>query len=192
MDSYFIVDYNASESNEILNFKFKYGKLYLFFSNELGIQGDVFNAIAEKVSFINSFFKSAIKVPIYFEENKKELLKIKDDINISGTFPFRLEEYGLFDEILLVLLAELKKVNIAIVETTGLNESSIIKLIKFSFLYLELNPEKSIILIDNNYSNVNTKIILKIDKENIDKNLDEWLPDTLKSNKILIDFKLKL
>lgn len=191
MDSYFVIDYKNPKSGEVLHFRFEYGKPYLFFSNEPGVQGDVFSTITERVSFINTFLKNAIKVPIYFEKNKKELLKLKDAIDTVHTFPLKSAEYGIFDKILLVLLAELKKVNIAIVETAGLSYTSISKLIKLSFLYLELNPHKSIILVDNNYADADTKVILKVDKENIDKHLDDWLPTTLKPNKVLIDFKLK-
>lgn len=190
MNNHFSVDYENFESEENFNYKFEQGKAYFFISNEPGVQENIFKNI-ENISFINSFFESAIKVPIYFERNKKELLKLKDDINDSNIFLIKLEEHGYFDRILLVALAKLKKVKIAIVETTGLTEASIIKLIKCSFLYLELNPDKSIILVDNNYSDMNLKMIFKIDKENLGKDLNEWLPNTLKHNKITFDFKFK-
>jgi len=191
MDKFFAVDYTNPETGNKPNYKFEYGEVYIFFLNKLGAQENIFTGTAGSICFINSFFKGAIKVPIYFERNKRELLKEKNIINGSNMFPFKLEEHGFFDKILIVSLAKLKKVDIAVIETTGLTNASIAKLIKCSFLFLKQNPEKLVVLVDNNYSDMLINIIVKIDKENIDKDLDEWLPTTLIHNKIPIDFKLK-
>jgi hypothetical protein len=182
MNDYLSIDYYDPGRDENLTYKFEYGNVYIFFSDEPGIQEKFFSSASEKVFFINSFFKSAIKVPTYFEKNKRKLLEMRSVLNASNMFPLMLGDYGIYDKILLILLAELKTAKNVVIETAGLSEASIVNLISFSSMLMKLNSDKLIVLVDNNYSDMNLKLIMKIEESNIGKNLIDWIPVEFKHN----------
>jgi hypothetical protein len=159
-------------------FDLEFGTLYFVFSSISGLQKDFFiknSGDENKIIFINSFFEGAIKVPIYMGKNQYDQDKVKKLKKEFDVDEFDIGQYGIFNNMLYVMLSELTNGDVMVVETTGLDEMSIIKLAKHSFTLTERNKSKLIITIQNNLARIKYPPF-QLEKINMDKieNFENW------------------
>lgn len=124
-----------------------FGCLYMILTSVPGIQRRLFPTSEMPVAHINSFFEEAIKVPIYISKNKFNASRIdylKQRFNLSD---LSLSDRSLYEQIVFVLLNELDKYDVVVVQTTGLAYDSIDYLIKFCYDLLIVNRNKLIVLV---------------------------------------------
>lgn len=129
-------------------YEFESGKVYFLQCSKYNIQEIIFEDYKSQISFINSPFKSAIKVIPYFEKHKKNLLLIKGQINSLNIVPFKIDEEPVLDLLLLIIAEQLAIKDFIVVEPAGLNEESMSKLHTFCSIFMDLFPNKLLIIIN--------------------------------------------
>lgn len=102
-----------------------------------------------QIRFINCPFKEAIKVPFYIQEKGKKFGdQIIDEIQALITFKIKTGSEEHFTNLIVVLFSELKVHDIVFLETTGLSELSIIKLMRFCDEILRNYHHKKLFVVD--------------------------------------------
>lgn len=131
-----------------------YGCLYMILTSVPGIQRQLFPASQIPVSYINSFFKEAVKVPAYISKKKFNSARIdylRQRFNLPG---LSLSDNSFYEQVVFVILNELDNHEVIIVETTGLANDSIGYLIKFCYDFLGVNRDKLIVLVHPEHQRV--------------------------------------
>jgi len=167
----------ASEEYKI-NDQLIYGHLYLILTSIPGIQGQLFPTSQIWVSHINSFFREAIKVPIYIRKNKfgsPQIDYLRQRFNLPD---LALRDSSLYEQIVFVLLNELDYHDIVVVQTTGLANDSIGYLIRFCYDFLTINRDKLIVLIQPEHLRVKYPeyLLLELDEIKV-RDVIGWLQE---------------
>jgi hypothetical protein len=123
------------------------GSLYFVASSISGIQKILFNKYQKEISFINSYFDNAIKVPQYLEKNIITLESVKVLQDYFSIPSLLIESYGLYNQLVFVTLKELTKKDIVVIETTGLATDSIIGFFHFFNHFTNSHKDKMIIIV---------------------------------------------
>lgn len=147
------------------DYSLEFGKTYLMFGSQLNLQEQMLSVYKNRISFINSPFKDSIKVPLYFKSNLKQMALLENQINNLNLISFDLDYHSLIGTLLLVIMSELNKKDIVVVETTGLINDSIFKLLIFNLKILDYSPDKLIIVVDFNFVISSKFWIYKVEKQ---------------------------
>jgi len=145
---------------------------YFLLASPGQIQPSLFDKKA-KICFINCPFKEAIKIPSYIQKKGKRFVRsIKDEINSLNIAPKKIDVNSHHEQMLIILFNEIKQHDLIFIETTGSDDSSIIRLMNFCLELLKIFLHKMIFIID--ISNVSPPfdsnlVIYEFDRQLIDE-----------------------
>lgn len=131
-----------------------YGHLYMILTSVRGIQQQLFPVSQMSVSHINSFFKEALKISTYIDKNifyPSRIDYLKQKFNLED---LSLSSNSFYEQIVFVILNELDKYKVVVVETTGLDNDSIGYLVKFCYNFSIHNQDKIIVLVHPEHQRV--------------------------------------
>jgi len=155
-----------------------YGCLYMILTSVPGIQRQLFPASQMPVSYINSFFKEAVKVSNYISRKKFDPARI-DYLRQRFNLPdLSLSDNSLYEQVVFVILNELDNHEVIVVETTGLANDSISYLIRFCYDFLILNKDKLIVLVHPEHQRVKYPEFLLIELDDVNvRDVRDWLKE---------------
>jgi hypothetical protein len=123
------------------------GKLYFLFSSVPDIQQQLFSDYRTEVSFMNSPFNEAIKVPHYIKKGNFTEQRIQYLEQVQNVTLREPNAYKLIDQIILVMLDQLLDKDILVVEAAGVSVDSIEYCAKVSKELLAGKENKIIVIV---------------------------------------------
>lgn len=128
---------------------FDTGGVYFLLSRIPEVQRHIFEQ-KSNISFINSPFQEAIKVPVFIKKKSKSFVSdIINEINALKISNNRIDRFSLYEQIVIILYDQMKNKDIVVIETTGLDELSIIRLLNFTVNLSKVFTQKIIFIVEN-------------------------------------------